>query len=84
MDLSRVHFYKTIEEAETAIKQCSKEHYFIRVNRPRTNKKNAIRRESSPTNKKKFNPRETFPTNKKKFIRRDSRRIKIILFVGDE
>ena len=35
MDLSRVHFYNTIEEAETAIKQYSKEHYFIRLNRPR-------------------------------------------------
>ena len=33
MDLSRGHFYKTIEEAETAIKQYSKEHYFIRLNR---------------------------------------------------
>ena len=32
MDLSRGHFYKTIEEAETAIKQYFKEHYFIRVN----------------------------------------------------
>ena len=35
MDLSRAHFYKTIEEAETAIKQYFKEHYFIRLNRPR-------------------------------------------------
>ena len=30
MDLSCDHFYKTIEEAETAIKQYPKEHYFIR------------------------------------------------------
>ena len=35
MDQSRSHFYKTIEEAETAIKQYFKEHYFIRLNRPR-------------------------------------------------
>ena len=32
-------FYKTIEEVETAIKQYSKEHYFIRLNRPRGIKK---------------------------------------------
>ena len=31
MDLSRGHFYKTIEEAKTAIKQYSKVHYFIRL-----------------------------------------------------
>ena len=31
MDISRGHFYKTIEEAEIAIKQYSKEHYFIRL-----------------------------------------------------
>ena len=35
MDLSCGHFYKTIEGAETAIKQYSKEHYFIRLIRPR-------------------------------------------------
>ena len=39
MDLSRGHFYKTIEEAKTDIKQYSKVHYFIRFvfvgNRPR-------------------------------------------------
>ena len=29
MDLSCGHFYKTIEETETAIKQYFKEHYFI-------------------------------------------------------
>ena len=29
MDLSRGHFYKTIEEAETAIKEYAKEHYFV-------------------------------------------------------
>ena len=29
MDLSRGNFYKTIEEAETAIKEYSKEHYFV-------------------------------------------------------
>ena len=29
MDLSRGHFYKTIEEAETSIKEYSKEHYFV-------------------------------------------------------
>ena len=40
MDLSRGHFYKTIGEAETAIKQYSKEHYFIRQNRLRRIKKN--------------------------------------------
>ena len=28
MDLSHGHFYKTIEEAETAIKQYFKEHFF--------------------------------------------------------
>ena len=39
MDLSCGHFYKTIEEAETAIKQYSKEHYFIRLIRPRWIKK---------------------------------------------
>ena len=39
MDLTSAHFYKKIEEAETAIKQYSKEHYFIRVNRPRRIKK---------------------------------------------
>ena len=33
MNLSHGHFYKTIEEAETAIKQYSKEH-FIRLNHP--------------------------------------------------
>ena len=33
MDLSRGHFFKIIEEAETAIKQYVKEHYFIRLNR---------------------------------------------------
>ena len=42
MDLSCGHSYKTIEEAETAIKQYSKEHYFIRLNRPRRTKKNAF------------------------------------------
>ena len=35
MDLSHGQFYKIIEEAETAIKQYSKEYYFIRLNRPR-------------------------------------------------
>ena len=35
MDLSHGHFYKTIEEAKTAIKQYSKIHYFIRLIRPR-------------------------------------------------
>ena len=35
MDLSRGHFHKTVEAAETAIKQNSKEHYFIRLNCPR-------------------------------------------------
>ena len=39
MDLSHDHFYKMIEEAETAIKQYSKEHYFIRLKRPRRIKK---------------------------------------------
>ena len=61
MDLSCGHFYKTIEEAETPIKQYSKEHKFIRLNRPRRMKqiirrespyrrikKNVIRRKSSP------------------------------------
>ena len=51
MDLSRGHFYKTIEEAETAMKQYSKEHYFIRLNRCRRIKF-FIRRESFPTNYK--------------------------------
>ena len=32
MDLSCGHFYKTIKEAETAIKEYSKEHYFV-INR---------------------------------------------------
>ena len=54
MDLSRGHFHKTIEEAETAIKEYSKEHYFIRLNRPSTNKIFVIRWESSLTNKKKL------------------------------
>ena len=31
MDLSRGHFYKTIEEPKTAIKQYSKVHYFMEV-----------------------------------------------------
>ena len=44
MDLSRGHFYKTIEEAETAIKQYFREHYFIRLNRSRRIQK-FIRRE---------------------------------------
>ena len=35
MDLSLDHFYKTIEETETAIKQYFKEHYFIRLTRLR-------------------------------------------------
>ena len=39
MNLSRSHFYKTIEEAKTAIKQYSKVHYFIRLIRPRRLKK---------------------------------------------
>ena len=39
MDLWRGHLYKTIEEAKTAIKQYSKEHYFIRLNRPKRLKK---------------------------------------------
>ena len=34
MDFSRDHFYTTIEDAETTIKQYSKEHYFIRPNCP--------------------------------------------------
>ena len=29
MDLSRGHFYETIEEPLTAIKEYSKEHYFV-------------------------------------------------------
>ena len=75
MDLSRGHFYKTIEEAETAIKQYSKEHYFIRRwespptnnknmfvrNRPRWIKK-IIRPQSSLTNKNFFYS-SGFPTN---------------------
>ena len=40
MDLSHGHFHKTIEDAETAIKQYSKADYFIRLNRPRRIKKN--------------------------------------------
>ena len=32
MKLSHGHFYKTIEEAETAIKEYSKEHYIV-INR---------------------------------------------------
>ena len=48
MDLSCGHFYKTIEEAETAIKQYSKEHYFIRLNHPRRIKK--IYSSGFPTN----------------------------------
>ena len=39
MDLSHGHFYKTIEEAKTAIKQYSKVDYFIRLIRPRGIKK---------------------------------------------
>ena len=34
MNLSRGHFYKTIEEVKTAIKQYFKVHYFIRLNCP--------------------------------------------------
>ena len=34
MNLSRGHFYKTIEEAKTDIQQYSKVHYFIRLIRP--------------------------------------------------
>ena len=37
MDLSCDHFYKTIEEAKTAIKQYSKVHYFIRLIRQKPN-----------------------------------------------
>ena len=33
MDLLHGHFYKTIEEAETAIKEYSKEHYQILLER---------------------------------------------------
>ena len=40
MNLSRGHFYKTIEEAKTAIKQYSKVNYFIRLIRRRRIKKN--------------------------------------------
>ena len=34
MDLSHGYFFKTIEEAKTAIKLYSKVHYFIRLIRP--------------------------------------------------
>ena len=92
MDLSRVYFYKTIEEAKTAIKQYSKVHYFIRLIRPRRIKKiirrespqrNCIRRESPPMNKKICIHRESSPTNNKKFfIGNRFRRINKNLFIG--
>ena len=40
MNLVHGHFHTTIEEAETAIKQYFKEHYFIRLNRRQRIKKN--------------------------------------------
>ena len=51
MNLSHGHFYKTIEEAKTAIKQYSKVHYFIHLIRPWRIKK-IIRWQLPTTNKK--------------------------------
>ena len=86
MDLSRGHFYKTIEEAETTIKQ-----YFKEVERTLFNSS-----DSSPTNNIFFINQKSspFPPPRiQKNIRRDSplmnkkndssRRIKIFLFVGN-
>ena len=70
MNLSRGHFYETIEEAKTAIKQYSKVHYFIcliRARRLQTFYLSGI----APTNKENFIRRESPPTNKKNFIRQD-------------
>ena len=74
MDLSCGKFYKTIDEAKTAIKQYSKEHYCIHVirprriktilfvgNRPRRIKKNVFVG-NRPRRKKKLNL-SGFPTN---------------------
>ena len=87
MNLSCGNFYKTIEEAETAIKQYSKEHYFICLNRPQQIKNlyssgmaNGPRRikiilfvgNRPPTNKENFMYRESSPMNKKNYIRRES------------
>ena len=71
MDLSRGHFYKTIEEAETAIKQYFKEHYFIYLNRPWRIKKNVLIGHRPPTNKNNCIRRELSPDAYK------------ILFVGN-
>ena len=88
MDLSHGHFYKTIEEAETAIQQFSKEHYFIRLkrsgritkilfvgNRPRRIKKNLFVGNRSRRIKIMLFVVNRPPTNKHTFIRWDSRRI---------
>ena len=69
MDLSHGYFYKTVEEAETAIKQYFKEHYFISVNRPWRIKKILLVR--------------NFPRRIKEFVFVGNRpqQITIILFV---
>ena len=74
MDLSYGHFYKTIEETKTAIKQYSKVHYFIRLIRRRRIKKNFNRWESPRRIKIFFIHRELSSMNKNNCIRWESSR----------
>ena len=84
MVLSLDRFYKTIEEAETAIKQYSKEHYFIRLNRLRRIKKIVFVGNRLPTNNKNFIRRESPPTNKKNvFVANRPPMNNRVLFVGN-
>ena len=64
MDLSHGHFYKTIEEADTAIKEYSKEHYIV-INRGSSKSLGG----RFPTNKIFLINRGRFLTNKIIFIR---------------
>ena len=74
MDLSNDHFYKTIEEAKSVIKQYSKVHYFIRLICPQRINKNVIRREPPST------PRRI---NKILFVGNRPRRIKKLYSSGN-
>ena len=61
MDLSRDHFYKTIEEAKTAIKQYCKVYYFSHLIRPRRIENFLFVGNRTPTNNKIFIRRESPP-----------------------
>ena len=66
MSISRGHFYTTIEEAETAIKEYSKEDYFV-IRNLRVRVRN----------------RESRRIKIFLFVEDDSRRIQLFLFVGN-